>query len=362
LQIFFIVIVLSFIGFHVIRYIYHSLNPEAKKEFLRKKTEKRIEADFPRHEKECRKKHNQKAESKFSILRLQKKVDKFVIKIESEASSIFKNNISNVRSRITKLKLKVQNKQKTLDLFRKNYKEILDSLYTQRKLCFLKKDNIYDNQKLLQDKLKVAFIEKDEAYDTLNDCKDSIDSWYAMSNRTPWLFGNGGNKIPNHSMFGQSFGDLDSYKDDRDKAYHDVELSKEKIGNLKSEIGQNKRNIDQLKQEIVNINLNIKKFKDERTRIYELKKDGITKASTKIEIDKLILDLKTEQSELDAQELAEKDFVFKKRKDTGVIDLEDKIRVILIQKEKFIAEFDSNKNHLSRINEHRTFWFKNNKW
>jgi hypothetical protein len=40
------------------------------------------------------------------------------------------------------------------------------------------------------------------------------------SERTPWLLVYGGKKIQNHSMFGQSFGDLDFYKSDRDKAYY----------------------------------------------------------------------------------------------------------------------------------------------
>jgi hypothetical protein len=54
-------------------------------------------------------------------------------------------------------------------------------------------------------------------------CKNNIKSWHNKSERTPWLLGYGGKRIQNHSMFGQSFGDLDFYKSDRDKAYYHVE-------------------------------------------------------------------------------------------------------------------------------------------
>lgn len=123
----------------MVRFIYHCLSPEAKKEFLRKKTEKRIKADFPRYEKECRKKHNQQAEDKFSILQLKKEIDKLLSKIEREANLTFKNDIFNTRSSIEKIKLQIVNNQKIIDIFLKNYKEILDGLYIQKESFFLQK-------------------------------------------------------------------------------------------------------------------------------------------------------------------------------------------------------------------------------
>lgn len=223
---------------------------------------------------------------------------------------------------------------------------------------FYKKNYLYSDQEALRNKLKVAFTDKAEAYDELNECKDNIDSWYAKSDRTPWLLGNGGKKIPSHSMFGQSFGDLDSYKYARDQAYSNVESCKDEIGDLKSEIDHNKRNIDQVKQDIINLNLNIQQCKDDRKRMYDLKKDGITKENTQIEIDKLRVVLKIKQAELDTQEREEKSFIFKKKQETGVIGLEGKIKVIVINKSKFITEFDSSENNLIRVNEHRASWFK----
>jgi len=236
--------ILAIIGFHLIRFIYHYFSPEAKKEFLRKKTEKHINADFPRYEKECRKKHNKQAENEFSILPLKKEIDNLLSKIEREANLTFKNDIFNTISSIEKIKLQVANNQKIIDIFSKNYKETLDSLYIQKESFFLKKNNLYSDQEVLRNKLKDAFTDKDEAYKELNECKANIDSWYAESDRTPWLLGNGGNKIPDHSMFGQSFGDLDSYKYDRDKAYSNVESCKEEIGGLKSEIDHNKVSVN----------------------------------------------------------------------------------------------------------------------
>jgi hypothetical protein len=53
-------------------------------------------------------------------------------------------------------------------------------------------------------------------------CKNNIKPWHNKSERTPWSLGNGGKIISNHSMFGQSFGDLDFYKSDRYKPYYHV--------------------------------------------------------------------------------------------------------------------------------------------
>lgn len=349
-----------FIGFHVIRFIYHLINPKAKIEFLRKKTEKQIKADFPRYEKECRKKYEQQAEDKFSIIQLKKEVEKLVSKIESEASSIFKKDIINICLTITKISLEIKIKQDFLDFFVVNYKKVLDDLYNQKKLFFLEKDEFFNIQIILPNELSEAFEQKDDAYDTLNDCKDNIDSWYAESDRTPWLFGNGGKKLPSHSLFGQSFGDLDSYKYDRDEAYSNVEYYKEEIDVIKNKISLNKKNIDIVKQEIVNINFDIQNYKDKRTKMYELIKSGVSKASLLNEINKLQLTLKSEQHNLSNKESAKKYFIIKRKNEDGVIDLECKIKIVLTEKDEFIKEFYSDKNNLNRVNEHRVNWFSNN--
>ncbi len=94
--------------------------------------------------------------------------------------------------------------------------------------------------------------------------------------------------------------------------------------------------------------------------MYDLKKDGITKENTQIKSNKLRVALKTKQAELDVQE-EEKSFIFKKKQETGVISLEDKVKAVIISKSEFITKFDSSKNNLIRVKEHRALWFKNNK-
>ena len=350
-----------FIGFHLIRFIYHSLNPVAKKEFQRKKTERRIKADFPRYEAECRKKHKHQADNEFSTLSLEKEIKSLVLKIKKESNLIFEKNITNIQNKISHTNLNISNNETTLDLFLRNYNKELDSLYNQKNALFLKKDNFYNQQTIFRDELANAFKQKDEAFELLNECKDNIDSWHSKSDRTPWLFGNGGKKLPKPSLFGQSFGDLDSYKYDRDEAYNDVNSCKKVIGDIKNKISINKGYIDELKKEIVSTNFIIKKCKDDRTKMYKFKKEGINKSNTQKRIDKLQSILISEQHELGILKSTEKDFLAKKMGEYGVNGLENEVKIISTNKDEFIKKFDINANHIKRINEHRTIWANSNK-
>jgi hypothetical protein len=73
-----------------------------------------------------------------------------------------------------------------------------------------------------------------EAYGDLEDAKGDVDRWYAKSERTPWLFGNGGKKLPKYSLFGQSHGDLSSAKYRRGEAVSYVGDSKRRIADIKT--------------------------------------------------------------------------------------------------------------------------------
>jgi hypothetical protein len=54
----------------------------------------------------------------------------------------------------------------------------------------------------------------------------------AFEERTPWLFGNRGKKLPDHTLFGQSFGDLDGYTADRERACAEIGSCKAAIAEI----------------------------------------------------------------------------------------------------------------------------------
>ena len=274
---------------------------------------------------------------------------------------MFKENITNIRNKISQTHSNISNNEIILDLLLRDYIKELDSLYDQKKSLFLQKDDLYSQQSILHEELESAFKQKEAAYDLLNECKDNIESWHAKSDRTPWLFGNGGKKLPKHSLFGQSFGDLDSYKYDRDDAYSDVKSCKNKIGDIKKKISLNKGYINKFKNEIGSTNIIIKKCKDDRMKVYKFNKEGVDKGSTQRKIDKLRSILKSAKNKLGEIESTKNKYISMKKDEYGVFALEREVKITYSNKYQFIKDFDLNENHQKRVNEHRTIWTKSNK-
>ena len=88
------------------------------------------------------------------------------------------------------------------------------------------------------------------------------------------MFGNAENKIPKHSLFGQSYGDLDSYKYGRDSAYEDVQAAQSKIRDIKKDQLKIHHALSDIKREIKETFAEINLVKDARSKMFELKKSG----------------------------------------------------------------------------------------
>lgn len=192
----------------------------------------RIDMDFSSYERQQRDEHEKQAKRRFSVEQLNIEKSKLLKNIESEANSKFNASIYEKEDKNRLYEKEAKEKEFLLSFFLRNYKEELDELYAKKDYQLSKKKSLYNDLSQIKESLSEAFNEKNTAFTELNDCKDSIDSWHAKSQRTPWLFGNAGKKIPKHSFFGQSHGDLDSYKYHRDSAYEDVQAAKNKIRDL----------------------------------------------------------------------------------------------------------------------------------
>jgi chromosome segregation ATPase len=206
--------------------------------------------------------------------------------------------------------------------------------------------------------LSAAFDEKNSAYSELKDYKDRIASWYAKSDRTPWLFGNAGKKLPKHSLFGQSFGDLDSYKYHRDSAYEDVQDAKRKIGDLKKEQHELHRAIGQVKEGIGDLFSKINKVKKDRSKMYELKKSGHQKKELQKKLDELRNIISSIAGEIDNIFKSKNEFINQEKHRRGVVELDAKIRKIEAAKDQFLKSFDYEESKQNRKRRHRDIWLK----
>lgn len=318
----------------------------------------RIKLDFPQYEKKCRIEHERLAENSFSTKKIEDEIHILLSKINLEADNIFKENITEKQITVARVKSNITGLERNLSYFTRDYKQELADLYEKKKQFFVKKEEAHNKQKEIKSELADAFEEKDSAYESLNSYKDCIDSWYAKSERTGWLLGNKGKKLPKHSLFGQSFGDLDSYKYDRDAAHDVVVDCKEKIGDLKREQKKNYDSIANFKQDIGNLINKINKTKEDRTYMYALKKEGHSKNGLQAELSENSDILRLEQANLSELESERKKFVEAEKIKNGVVDLESNVNHLKAEKIQKLKEFDLENNHETRIKEHRLLWLK----
>ncbi|MEH6626589.1 MAG: hypothetical protein V7739_09095 [Motiliproteus sp.] len=318
----------------------------------------RINLDFPKFERQCRLEHNNQADRRYSTKKLDAERKALVSKIESEANSNFGSQIKNKKQQITRNKTIENKKEKKISLLTRYYKQELGVLYERKDDLFSKKAELYESKNELSRMISDAFDEKNNAYEELNYCKDQIDSWYAKSDRTPWLSGNSGKKLPKHSLFGQSFGDLDSYKYARDSAFDDVTTAKSRIGNLKQEQHTFNSEISEVKRQIDNLIRQIGTVKEDRGKMYELKKEGFNKNTLQKDLDEIYEAIKTLRNELVELESGRREYVISESHTQGVKKLESNIRNIEMKKEQFIKIFDLEENHQNRIVTHRKLWLR----
>ena len=320
--------------------------------------ELRVNADFLRYEEKCRSMHNHQAEIRFSTQQLEKEISSINKRIQNEAESIFTNKITELRTAIAQIESEINHNKKLIELLVRDYKKELDEAYKEKTSLYEEKNNAHAEKKGLHGELSNAFERKKQAYDSLNHYKGLIDSWYARSKRTPLLFGKGGKKIPNHSVFRQSHGDLDSYKYDRDKAYGEAQKCKNVIGRIKDKIDNIDKRIGDIKQRIGSLNQKSKDIKAERSRMYALVREGLEKAKVELKINRLQSTLNNKRLDLSELELLKDDFIHTKKQQYGIDALENEIDLIQSKKREFINLFDLEEHHMERVNKHRSMWLK----
>lgn len=292
--------------------------------------EMRINASFAAYEREQRELHIESAKQRFSVSALEAELSDVMRPAWNEANERFVAPISAIRSQISSASTQAGTLAQQLTVFDRNYKEELDPLYSELEEIKAQRSVVQEN--------------KSAAHGRLERAKDDIQSWHNKSSRTPWLFGNGGKKLPNHSIFGQSFGDLDGYKSDRSSAVQDLERCGREIDRLKDRA-------DSVKQKIGSV-------KNARQQMFDLKKQGLHPTKIKRTIGTLGERVRTLSTSISRLEREQAQFLEQARHDLGAVALEAKIKDRNAMKEKFIASFDDVTAKESRRRAHRELWLK----
>jgi len=321
----------------------------------------RIFLDYPAYEKKCRYRYLALAESRYSICDLETNIAGLNEKIRKRADSKFDQKIIWFNTKIRPYANEIEKNNRILRLFQTDYKEKLDRHYSQKKHLINDKMGLIGSIKHLRSELNHAYTEKSSAYGQLADAKSDVEDWYSQSEGSTWFGGNKGRNIPNHSFFGQSYGDLNSAKNDRGNAVDNISQSKAKIARLKEEVSKVQATIESMDTRIKKVENEIILIKENRNEMFRLKKEGISKQKLKAAIARDKSRRDQYQSELNKIRTAKESFIQTAKIKSGVIDMMSRVDIICDKKKTFIAEFESEVSRLARKQDHRVQWFEQRK-
>jgi chromosome segregation ATPase len=220
--------------------------------------------------------------------------------------------------------------QEDLGLFRRDYRSELDEAY--RRLNAIK-----DEQQLCRDELR-------EAHESLDEARRGIQSWHNKSKRTPWLFGNAGRSLPKHSIFGQSFGDLDDLKAERASAVDSIQTASDRRADLNRDF--------QVALE------SIRALKADRQRMFDLRKSGRNASFLARRIAEVRGAAETSRRRAAELRLKQGAWEASERTSRGIEALEARREEIQAAHGKYLAQFDSVEALARRKAEHRAEWLR----
>jgi hypothetical protein len=278
----------------------------------------RFELAFQQHEREQREKHLREAERRFGAVDLREEIRVLWKKIDAEATAETGPKLVSLEGKIFRTKVDLKKNESDLALFSRGYRTELSALY--------------DELNNLKERLRILYEEKDDAFERKDRAKRSIDAWYAKSDRS--FFGNKGKPLPKHSMFGQSFGDLECYKSDRDEASKEIIECAEEITDLKDR-----------KKLVVE---KIAEAKKARDMMFALKASGVTRKK----LSDAIAICHEEARHLAASKAIVEDerrkLVEAARHQQGLASREATVENLDRQKKPFIQSFETRIAHLRR--------------
>lgn len=291
----------------------------------------RIALDFPKFEAQARAQHIARAALRFSTDALERDANARMTEPRIEAEIRFGVPIKETQLAMSRLPSVITEKQTMLSLFDRSYKEELDFLYCERKALVAKCHAFRD--------------ERSKAYNELAQANSAISSWHSKSRGT-W-FGNGGKKLPKHSLFGQSFGDLDGHKVGKNTATSEISRCNTEINNLRDRIQE--------------LTCAIDKVKTDHQRMFDLRKQGHNRFRLQQEIRYAQNQHDEQYARIRHLEIEKVDFLQAAKHRLGVVSLDADIERIINLRSDFIQAFDAVKSLEQRKLVHREVWLMRHK-
>lgn len=316
----------------------------------------RIKIDYPRYEREQHAVYVAEADRRFDVSQLNVEIAQIRLQATTVGNQSFGADVTSLRQRVVATEQELRQARQLLSIFERDYKAELDALYAKKAQLFKEKEGLLSAVKGIKVELSSANNDLREAYDDLKSATNDVDRWYAKSERSPWLFGNGGKKIPKHSMFGQSYGDLSVAKSRRGNAVSDIDDSKRSIAVIKARQAGMRQELDDNYAEISIVKEKIGSVKKDRQHMYDLKSDGfdpeVLRATFKT-TESTLMCLETELRSSENQRLT---LIQETQARLGLREREVAVADMNAKKMVFVEQFDSENSRATRQEEHRRKW------
>jgi len=316
----------------------------------------RIDADWPRYESEQRVAHEAEASRRFNTSQLEREIAEIQRKAEAEGHAVFGDQIRLANSSIKGLYPAISHLRCRLELLTRDYRQELNQLHEDKLSLLGEKQDLIDEMKLLKEQRAEAHGELRDAYDSLQQAKEAVAGWHAKSARTPMLFGNSGKRLPNHSLFGQSFGDLDGYKADRERACDEISSCKSALAQIGSEQNANRHRWCQNEKALKQVFESVKAVKEARQRMFDLKKQGVRRHLVEAELSKYVRQEMSLQKGLDRLSEAMDEYVLQQSFRMGMEERRRDVADLTLKRAQFLAEFEDPLQAAERQHAHREWW------
>lgn len=283
---------------------------------------------FLGYNRRARKTWNAEAQQTFATDKLEEDLDARRVELKADSRRMYGAEIERRESEARHAQDELGHLQSGLDLFRRNFRQELDEAYEEL-------EGIKDEQRSCKHELNAA-------HEALNEARAEISAWHNKSARTPWLFGNAGRTLPKHSLFGQSFGDLDDLKADRAAAVEAI-----------SAASVRRKQLNAAFQVTVE---SIQKIKLDRQRMFDLKNAGVNAGSLAQRM--AVVGESSERSRQRAAELRTQQAAWEMQelKSRGIESIEARIKEIKAAHKEYRARFDSPDELAKRKARHRASW------
>ena len=313
-----------------------------------------IAVDFKRHEKSEFAAHEKEANRRFDNRAERTEINSINRKVKEEADSRFSQSIARWSAKLKEIEGDLSALNGMLQVFNRTYSEEISSLYDQKSALYERKQELFGKMADIKSRLSSAHNAKSQAYDDLSSAKSSIDAWHSKSKRG--FFGNAGRELPKHSLFGQSFGDLDYHKSQSGQAGSEIQYHKRSISRLVDERSSTYRKISELKSDIEKAKADIQNAKDDRQRMYDLKRAGHTIPKMELELKLQCRNQGDAKEELQILQSKRELYMRSQEEKYGLSDVVNKSENLKKRRTAFIQSFTEPSHIEERKRVHRQKW------